>query len=511
VEDRKGASGSRANRRVLSAVKWLGAAAVAALLLHAAAARWLLSTTTLRRWINTSPETTWIDWDEATSFWPGRVRVRGVRIRGRDANVQWIFRLEEGRLRYSVPELLARRFHVERLDVDGLSFRLRKNRRSEDPRPTPVGLLPPILGFADPPRAPTEPPGPPRNPWTVRVEGISIERISEIWVDLYRFQGSARLTGRFRLRPGLEAEVGPAEILLSSGRVRLGAEPVVKIEESRLACRIEEWDPRILRGDAVWKNISGQVDVSGPVERIDFVNYFLRASSTPRLSGGSGRVRIQARIERGVARGEVALDAGGLGLQTAVSRLSGDARLLLRVARWDLANGPLDFSGSRIGLSRVGSEPDGSRGWWGRFDFRSGQLGRALEAKIVLQCEDARPILSAAGAAIPKLARGVLKLEGLRGSGTIRASRGRAEIRDLDVTGGTFHVQGDFRQVGHRQDAVFLLDAGKVNVGVAVRAGRTRLRPIATRRWFDGARRSLAAGETPTPSQPARSTTTAVP
>src|SRR5262245_12128401 len=283
MADSKSERPARGRRGILRWIVGIAAVLAGLFVFHAAAARWLLSTPTLRKWIKTRPETTWVDWDEAASVWTGLVRVRGVRIRGRDNNVQWIFRIEQGRLRYSILELAARRFHVLRLDVDGLSFRLRKNLRPDDPRPTPVALQPPILGFSDPPRpAPARERRSLKNPWTVRIDGISIDRLSEIWVDMYRFQGNARLAGRFRLRPGLEAEVGPATIDFDSGQVRLGREPVLDVAPSRLTCRIEPWDPRVVKGDAVWQSLSGEVRMDGRVERLDFANYFVRRARAPR-------------------------------------------------------------------------------------------------------------------------------------------------------------------------------------------------------------------------------------
>src|SRR5262249_29790434 len=160
-----------------------------------------------------------------------------------------------------------------------------------------------------------------RNPWTVRVDGIAIARLSEIWVDMYRFQGSAALAGAFRLRPGREAEIGPASIEFASGGVRLGGEPVIALDHGRIGCRIEEWDPRLLQGDAVWRNVSGEVALSGPVERLAFLDYFLRRSPVPRIGGGAGRARIRAHIDRGTARAEVSLEARNLVVRTAASKL----------------------------------------------------------------------------------------------------------------------------------------------------------------------------------------------
>jgi hypothetical protein len=93
---------------------------------YAASARWLLSGPRLRSWINTSPETTLLDWDEAVSRWPGVVRIKNLRIRGSDANVEWEIRLADARADFSVAALLSRTFRVERVAGTGLSFRLRQ-------------------------------------------------------------------------------------------------------------------------------------------------------------------------------------------------------------------------------------------------------------------------------------------------------------------------------------------------------------------------------------------------
>ena len=69
---------------------------------YVGAARWFLSGPTLRALINTNPESLTLDYDEATSVWPGRVTIRNLRIRGSDHHVQWIIRLDLARVDYSV-------------------------------------------------------------------------------------------------------------------------------------------------------------------------------------------------------------------------------------------------------------------------------------------------------------------------------------------------------------------------------------------------------------------------
>ena len=79
-------TGGRPGRRLLV----LGAVLLLMLGAYAGTARWLLSGPRLRALINADPDSLLLDYDEATSWWPGRVTIRNLRIRGSDQNVQWI-------------------------------------------------------------------------------------------------------------------------------------------------------------------------------------------------------------------------------------------------------------------------------------------------------------------------------------------------------------------------------------------------------------------------------------
>jgi hypothetical protein len=502
----------RPRRPLRAALLALGGGA-GLLLLYLGATRTLLGTGILRSLVNTSPESTWIGYDEASSLWPGRLRVKNLRIRGRDQNVEWFLRLEDVRAEFSVRALLLRKFHVKSARGSGLSFRLRKLRKSSDPSPAPVALIPPIPGFPDPPLAspePERPAGPLGLPWAVEVENLSIEPLEEIWIEVYRSRGRARVTGGFFLRPGLEASVGPAAIEFLSGDIRIGREPLLTSWTGRVACRIERYDPRQVQGDAVWGKTSGTVTLDGRIEAMRFVNYFLRGSTEPRLAGGAGTARIEGRVDRGVSKGEVRLAARGLQARTAETTLKGDTAVTLRIARWDLERGLLDLSGSRVELSDVALLSDGSRDWWGRFDLVAGSLDGALTTSLQAKCRDARPLFSLFATRLPKWTRGLLTLEGLDASARVTLAGPLVRVQGLDAKGGSFHIEGEYRRSAGERDGIFLIDAGRVNVGVAVRRGKASLRLIGARGWFEKARRAGPpfgdAGD-----QRARSTTTAVP
>ena len=98
--------------RMLRPKPLLIAAAGAAAMLAVAA--WLalhviVSTGALRRWVNTNPEDLLLDYDSASAWVPGLIRVRGLQMRGSDRNVQWYFRAEQATISVSLLELVQKR------------------------------------------------------------------------------------------------------------------------------------------------------------------------------------------------------------------------------------------------------------------------------------------------------------------------------------------------------------------------------------------------------------------
>jgi len=166
---------------------------------------------------------------------------------------------------------------------------------------------------------------------------------------------------------------------------------------------------------------------------------------------------------------------------------------------------------SRLVLSNVASAPDDSQAWWGKFVLPRGRLRPGFVADIDGTCRDGRPLIAVVGGGLPKWARKALSFEDLRLTAEMRASPDRLAVRGLDARSRSLHLEGDYRRAGKREDGVFLIDAGKVNVGLTLRSGKTHLRPIATRKWLERERAALSADTSAAGSSYARSTTTAVP
>lgn len=467
---------------------WSIAVLVVLFLAHGALTRWLLSGKHLRSWINTHPETTLLEYDEASSVWPGTVRLKNFRIRGSDQNVEWIVRLSEARADYSILALLKRTFRVTRLTGSGLSFRLRQKLKPSDPSNPPIAVLPSILGFSDPPlRRPAAETAPEEegNPWTVAIDGIALDRFEEIWVDAYRFEGSARLLGEFTLKPGQRARVGPADITFANGILTLGKHPLLSPFGGRIRASIAQWDPRRVQGDAVWRGVSADIDLHGPSPGLEFLNYYFRSSPEPRFSGGRAVLSLTGEIDHGKASGRAHLAAKTAKARLADVDLTGDIRVSLRIPAWKLDGGGMDLSSSSLQFTDVtASGAEDTRHWWARIALPQARVEDGLFAKVKLECRDARPLLAALKVGLPGWTRGLLTLEGLTAEANVELADSRTGLHELEARGGKFHILGEYERHGKAGGGVFLIESDLLRVGIEVGDADAGVRLVGVRGWF---------------------------
>jgi len=453
----------------------------------------------LREWVNTDPEELRLDYESGSSWVPGILHIRGLTMRGSDENVQWWFRMEDARISISLIDLFRHRFHATSVKASGLVFHLREKKEKRELNEAHGKRVPKIPGFPDPPLN-TEPPKPPppkevarREYWTVFVEGLVADPAPEIWIELYRFHGHARVTGSFLIRPHVEAWVGPAVVRFLSGTVTLGREETVIQSASGLGtCVIRAYDPERVRGSHVWPFISGRMQMEGQLAGFDFVDYFLRRSKEPRLAGGTGHLSGNVVFEHGIGRGEARFEARAIAARYRKGTLTGRAGGRLAVSRWDMARNILEISGSRIDLTEIatsGASHD-ERDWWGHFEFPSGQLRDGLTANTVVEARDARPLYTLFRADLPGWAEGLLKLEGIRSTARVRLSSDLVDVRDLEAEGGKFHISGEYSERGDRERGAFLVRTGLLSVGIDIEEGKGRLKLLGARKWFEETRSS---------------------
>jgi len=461
------------------------------------AAKKLLSGPLLRAELNNKPEEIFFDWDEAVSTWPGQVWLKNLRIRGSDTNVQWIVTIPEARLRYEVLTLARRTFRVTELRPTAIQFRLRQKVLAAQATPGRLKDLPEIPGFADPPlRDPDAKVGPPApDPWTVEVLDVATDAFDDIWVDAMRHRGNAALRGRFRLKPGHRAQIGPASVVFTGGELTLGPKTILAETRGKLEATFADWDVQALVEDEVWNVVTAKVELSGPTTGVDFLGGLLQLGRGVRVSGGPGQLALAGGVEKGVASGSVQLTAKKGKYTRPGLVLEGSADAKVEFADWRLDGGGPNIGGSRVKFTDVfvAGGTDRTRDWWGDFEIVSGRLRNGLTGKLKLRCKDGRPLLAFLGASLPKWTQGLIDLEGLKATSDVVFSEPRTSVHNLHAEGGKFQIDGEYDRRGEHSNGAFLIEGDLLTVGVELDDGIPVVRPLLAKQWFAKARGTVVA------------------
>jgi hypothetical protein len=271
----------------------------------------------LEKRLNRRPERLLIRFRSARTVFPGVVQFEGLEIRNQTRTVQWWVAVERGSADIDLPRLYRREFIVSRLVGEGVVFRLR--RRADTPYQKTVtrrALEPPIPGFSNPPRPAPEgvyPPGPrkprsgvpkrPTPPWRIRLAGIDLSGVREIWIEEVRFSGEARAAGAFDLRLRRRFELEGARLEVVSGNLALGAgkagEPILGGIHGRVAGNIASYRPADFGGWNMLRFVSGRAEIEGRMRGLDWLNLYLQPVHWVDLRGAAGPMTADLRMKEG--------------------------------------------------------------------------------------------------------------------------------------------------------------------------------------------------------------------
>lgn len=284
----------------------LGLLAFAAILypLYLGVGNWIVRSK-LEEWLNRRPERLLIQYESARTFWPGILHVEGFQIRSQTRTVQWWAAADRGTVSIQLWNLYGREFVTDFLKAEGVAFRFR--RRADAPRKVTITrkwLEPAIPGLGNPPEPAPEKlyppkPGKRRDPWRIRLAGMELEDVREIWVEEYRFGGQARAAGGFGLRVRERFELGATRLEVARGTVYLGGRPVLTGAKGRLSAEIEPYSAARHRGWDVFQFVNGRAEMTGRVPTLAFLDLFVRKTRWLDTRTGGGDLDLDLRIQRG--------------------------------------------------------------------------------------------------------------------------------------------------------------------------------------------------------------------
>ncbi|MEO6418901.1 MAG: hypothetical protein ABIP39_05810 [Polyangiaceae bacterium] len=261
-----------------------------------------LQTDLFRKAFNFKPETLMVDYRTAYSFYPGRIHVEGLALRGSDSAVQWILRIDQVDFSVSFLGLARRRFHASRIRANGLSMRLRL--KSDDLSSDRLTALPEIPGFSDPPLREHRPPSPPPSDedyklWAINLEGVDAEHVREIWIDSLRFSGDSRVRGRWLFRPMRWLDVGPATIDLNGLDSGYGMIPLLTGTHGTVTATVHPFDVSASKGMKIFEHISADARFKGQAEVATTFATFIDPHDAT-FEHGEGPLDVRILLEHGV-------------------------------------------------------------------------------------------------------------------------------------------------------------------------------------------------------------------
>ncbi len=373
-------------RRLLLALL-LGAAALYPLYLIAG--NLYLRSGDLERRLNRRPERLLIQVDSAWTPWPGVVHVRGFRLRNQTRIVQWWLSIDRATFTLQVFNLKQRELLIDDLAGSGVDVRLRRrvdvDRWVRKPQPE---LQPSIPGLANPPNPPGNPPGnppettqppapagPPRDPWRIRLTGVHLRDVREIWIDEIHFSGDASLAGGFDLALRERLRVEPTGLRIASGTFALGggraARPILARAHGQIDAEISPYSPAEHRGWESARFLSGRIRLDGTVPDLRFLDHYIQRTRWLALDAPGSEVSADLRLRRGrlLPGSRMNLDPRRLAARALDYRAEGPGKIVWEVMPDGEGHLGLDFQSFQV--TRGGYPQPHVRGERLRIDART--------------------------------------------------------------------------------------------------------------------------------------------
>ncbi|WP_437726071.1 hypothetical protein [Sorangium sp. So ce861] len=238
---------------------------------------------------------------------------------------------------------------------------------------------------------------------------------------------------------------------------------------------------------------SSKVDVvAAAIPDLRWLNPDGAGPDAPRFTGGAAFARSSLEVDplgRGTGAVSLLLKQGALAWKE--TRLKGDVKARVAIDAANLLGPTAKLGKSRVEIEDLAIEHKGEAlpGWWARIDVDDAKLGRGLmEAAIRLECKDARPAVALLDAedAIPGWAAGLLTMEGLKASATVRRKESDVDFRLLEAQGGNLAIRGRLtKSDGQDPLGAFLVKSGLLSVGIDLERDGAGVHPLVGDDWVN--------------------------
>ena len=266
-------------------------------------ANWALGSEWVSAKINKKPEKLEVKWDEASTFIPGIIKLKGLSVRGQSKTQQWYVSLADGRAHVSLLAFATKTFKTHRFKGTAIDFRLRKRQLLDEEPLKTAEFAPEIPGLAV-----DEPSAPPKQkrkknkkPWKIVLDDIHIDGVEQLAIL------AVRLAARGTIDADLSIELGGGPLSMKRVRMDLAdAEFVVMGNEVMrevqlgIEARMDPFIPKEAKGLDVLKSLTGTITLSGNSTGAALLNTLLAKFDAVKVGSPGGQIDGVVEIDQGV-------------------------------------------------------------------------------------------------------------------------------------------------------------------------------------------------------------------
>jgi len=151
-------------------------------------------------------------------------------------------------------------------------------------------------------------PSKPAKNWKVRLTGVKIHHLHDLWISGFHFQGQAEVGGGFRLDPGQDAEVNPSEVKIESGVLKWGNERLAENLKGELRAKLDQFFSRDLQGWNIFHYVSAEAKLQAQLKEFSFPGNTLAGGSWLEVQTKTGKLQLHLGLKQGTLTPDSAFD-----------------------------------------------------------------------------------------------------------------------------------------------------------------------------------------------------------